>query len=146
MPELSNVELLRVWFRECPVINPDNRFRVDYLAKEPTEYALMAVPTSIITRENVLGEEIPADIQTINYIFAVKESYGSDSAQNASNLAFLEAVSEWIFAQNALRNFPALNDGKVKSIVPTLTGFPAEVGSDTAKYQIQLKITYKRNA
>ena len=144
--ELSNAEHLRNWFRTCPALAEGNRFRVDYLAENPTEYALYAVPSQINYRENVLGEEIPASIQTINYIFASKESYGADVEQNLANLGFYDEVVEWIIEQNALRNFPQINEGRVKSIVPILTAYPAQIGSDAAKYQIQLRMTYKRNS
>ena len=142
--EQSNAEHLRTWFRSCPALAKDSRFRMDYLADSPTEYALYGVPSQINYRENILGEEIPADIQTINYIFAGRESYGKDVVQNLANLAFYESVANWILAQNAERNFPTINEGRVKSIVPTLTAYPVQVGSDVAKYQIQIKITYRR--
>lgn len=144
MPAVSNIEALRTWFRPCPALSPGNRFQVDYLAENPTEYALYAVPSAINYRENVLGEEVPADIQTLNFIFASKESYGADVVQNLANLGFYEDVTLWILEQNALRNFPRINDGVVRSIVPTLTPYPAEIGSETAKYQIQIRMTYRR--
>ena len=147
MPQgLNNAEQLRVWFRSCPALAEGNRFRVDYLAENPTEYAIYAVPSQLRYRENVLGEEIPLPVQTINYIFASKESYGADVEQNLANLGFYDAVVMWVIEQNAQRNFPEINGGRVRSIVPTLTAFPAEIGSDTAKYQIQLRMTYKRQA
>lgn len=145
MPEArTNTEMLRDWFRTCPTLLDSNRFRIDYLAANPTEYALYTVPTTISYRENVLGEEIPNDIQTLNYIFASKEQYGADIQQNLANLGFYDEIVCWIIEQNANRNFPAINDGTVRSIVPTLTQYVAEAGSDSAKYQIQLKLTYKR--
>lgn len=144
MPVLNNTEQLRRWFRSCPAISQSNRFRIDYLADNPTEYAIYAVPTTINYRENVLGEEVPTDIQTLNFIFASKESYGADVQQNLANLGFYDAVVAWVTEQNAIRNFPQITGGKVKSIVPTLTAYLAEVGSDSAKYQIQLKLTYRR--
>ena len=144
MPAVSNIEALRTWFRTCPALSPGNRFQVDYLAENPTEYALYAVPSAINYRENVLGEEVPADIQTLNFIFASKESYGADVVQNLANLGFYEDVTLWILEQNAHRNFPRINDGTVRSIVPTLTAYPAEIGSETAKYQIQIRMTYRR--
>ncbi len=143
--ELSNAEHLRNWFRTCPALAEGNRFRVDYLAENPTEYALYAVPSQLNYRENVLGEEIPLAVQTINYIFASKESYGADVEQNLANLGFYDEVVAWILLQNAQRNFPLINEGRVKSIVPTLTAYPIEIGSDAARYQIQLRITYRRN-
>lgn len=140
----TNTEYLRDWFRTCPALSKKNRFRVDYLAEDPTEYALYSVPTTINYRENVLGEEIPTDIQTLDFIFASKEQYGADVQQNLANIGFYDAVVGWIIEQNAVRNFPVINEGRVKSIVPTLTQYVADAGSDSAKYQIQLKMTYKR--
>ena len=144
MPNQSNAEYLRDWFRTCSIISSDNRFRVDYLAESPTEYAIYAVPSTLLYHENILGEEIPDDIQTINFIFASKESYGADVQQNLANLGYYDSIVYRILEQNAARNFPQINEGYVKSIVPTLTAYPAEVGSDAAKYQIQLRITYRR--
>lgn len=144
MPDLNNTEQVRTWLRKCPAISQDNRFRVDYLAENPTEYSLFAVPSTISYRENVLGESVPTDLQTIDYIFASKETYGADIQQNLANLGFYDEIVAWIIEQNNLRNFPVINGGTVKSIVPTLTVYPAEVGSDSAKYQIQIKMTYRR--
>ena len=147
MPQgLNNAEQLRDWFQSCPALAEGNRFRVDYLAENPTEYAIYAVPSQLRYRENVLGEEIPLPVQTINYIFASKESYGADVEQNLANLGFYDEVVAWVLDQNAQRNFPAINEGRIKSIVPTLTAYPVQVGSDSAKYQIQLRITYIRSS
>ena len=145
MSGTNNIEALRTWFRTCPAILKGNRFRVDYVAESPTEYAIYAVPSALRYHENILGEEVPDDIQTQNYIFASKEPYGADIQQNIANLGFHQAVTDWILEQNAAHNFPAWGDGSIKSIVPTLTGYPAQVGSSAAKYQIQLRITYRRN-
>ena len=144
MPELNNTEQLRAWFRTCPAILASNRFRIDYLSENPTEYAIYASPSTIVYHENVLGEAIPNDIQTLNFIFASKESFSADVQQNLANLGFYDAVVAWVIEQNSIRNFPQIKGGTVKSIVPTLTAYPAQVGSDAAKYQIQLRMTYKR--
>ena len=145
MSEINNTEALRLWFRECPAILRTNRFRVDYTAEEPTEYAIYAVPSTLRTHENILGEEVLDDIQTQNFIFASKEHYGADIQQNLANLKFYQDVTEWIITQNNARNFPEWSGGVVRAIVPTLTGYPVQVGSAAAKYQIQLKITYRRD-
>lgn len=145
MPQVNNTENLRTWFRGCPLLAPSSRFRVDYLAENPTEYAIYSVPSSLSYHENVLGEEILDDVQTINFIFASKESYGADVDQNLGNLGFYEGVVAWILEQNAARKFPTINEGRVRSIVPTLTAYPVETGTDAAKYQIQIRLTYRRN-
>lgn len=147
MPETNNtMENLRQWFRTCPAISDKNRFSVDYLAEDATEYSLISVPTPLKYRENILGEEVPEKIQELEYIFTSRQAYGADVPQNLKNLAFYGQVTNWILEQNAKRNFPEIAEGKVLSIVPTLTPFAAQVGSDTAKYQIQIKLKYRRNA
>lgn len=142
---VNNAEKLREWFRSCPVLSAPARFGVDYLAENPTEYAIYSVPSPLAYHNNVLGEEILDDVQTINFIFASKEPFGSDVDQNIDNLGFYAAVVDWILEQNAARNFPVINGGRVRSLVPTLTAYPAETGADAAKYQIQIRLTYRRD-
>lgn len=144
MPELNNAEQIRLWLRGCPALSDTNRFRVDYLAENATEYAIYSVPSQITYRENVLGEEVPTDLQTLNFIFASRESYGPDIQQNLANLGFYDEVIRWIIEQNNLRNFPSINEGRVRSIVPTLTPYVVDGGSDAARYQIQIRMTYQR--
>lgn len=145
LPETTdiNIEYLRQWLRGCPVLSDKYRFGINYLAENPTEYAIYQVPSTILYVENVIGEEVPADVQSINYIFASKESYGADIQQNLVNVSFYDAIVTWIIEQNSMRNFPQMAGGQIKSIVPTLTAYVAEAGSDTARYQIQIRITYK---
>lgn len=141
--KINNTESLRNWFRSCPVIAKGNHFGVDYMAENPTEYAIFSVPSVLGYHRNVLGEDILDDIQVQNFIFASKEAYGADAQQNLLNLGFYQSVIDWVLEQNAARSFPAWDGGRIKSIVPTLTGAPVQVGSSIAKYQIQLKVTYR---
>lgn len=145
MPQVNNIEHLRRWFRQCPALSPDNRFRVDYMAEEPTEYSLFAVPSSIRFRENVLGEFVPQDIQSVNYIFASKEVFGADESQNMANMGWYQDVTNWILDQNAKRNFPLMDEGRVISVRPTLSAYPIAPGVDSARYQIQIEVTFKIN-
>ena len=142
--ETNNVESLRAWFRECPEISKSAYFRTDFLAPDPTEYALFSVPSSLSYHENIMGEEELNDIQTQNFIFSSKEFYGADARQNMANLGFYQRVTAWILEKNNKKEFPEWDDGVIKSIVPTLTAYPAQVGSSAAKYQIQIRITYRR--
>lgn len=146
MPQESSsiAEALHDWLRVCPLLRKGARVGQDYLPETAAEYAVYATPSTIRYKENVLGEEIPDPVQTLNFTFASKEPYGADISQNLLNQAFYEAVTLWIWEQNEARNFPQIPGGKIKSIVPTLTAFISDVGPDTAKYQIQIKLTYRR--
>lgn len=135
---------LRLWLRECPAIKKSNRFRVDFLSDNPTEYALFAVPSTLKYHENILGESVLNDDQEVNYIFASREAYGADIQQNIENQMFYSAVNAWIIEQNNAQHFPEIAEGKVRAIIPTLTAFPAQAGSSAAKYQIHMKVKYRR--
>jgi len=134
-----------VWFRACPVLASGVRFGADYVAGRPTEYAIYSVPSALKYHENILGEEVLDDNQTQNFIFAAELPYGADTRQNLANLGFMQAIADWILCQNAAREFPAWDGGEIKSLLPILTGAPVQVSADTAKYQIQVKINYRRN-
>ena len=143
MPAVNNEEMLRKWFRGCPALSDDNSFRVDYMSEDPTEYAIFAVPSTINHHENVLGEMVPDDIQTINFIFASKQVFGADEMQNMENYGFYQDVVTWIIQQNAARNMPRINEGHVISVVPTLSQYPSDMGAESAKYQIQIQMKYR---
>ena len=140
----TTIGRLRKWLRNCPALSPDNRFGVNYLAEEPTEYGLFAVPGTIAYKENVLGEYVPKDVQEVDFIFAVNETYGADARQNLLAYALLQDVTNWIIQQNNTFNFPRLEEGTVLSIVPTLTQYVTEAEADSARYQIQIKLKYRR--
>ena len=123
MPAVNNIESLRAWLRSCPALSSDNRFRINYLSENPTEYAIYASPSTIAYHENVLGESVPNDIQSLNFIFASKESYGAEVEANLASMGFYDDIVNWIIEQNAICNFPIINNGRVKSIVPTLTKY-----------------------
>lgn len=147
MAETSNsmTQALWEWLRACPQLRQGAKVGVDYLPDTATEYALYAVPSQIRTRENVLGEVTPAARQTQTFYFASKEPYGADNRQTLQNQQFYESVIEWIWEQNAERNLPEIPGGKVIAVAPILTTLIADAGSDVAKYQIQIQITYRRD-
>ncbi len=144
MQQVNNIEELRTWFRTCPEIAAGNRFGVNHVSEKPTEYAIYSVPSGLQYKENVLGERVLKDIQTENYIFASKENYGADIEQNIAVLGWYQAVIAWIIEQNNAGNFPNIAEGRVRSILPTLSAYPAQVGSSVAKYQIQIAVSYRR--
>ncbi len=145
MSEVNNTEKLREWLRECPAVKKTNRFQADYLGENPTEYSILSSPSALRSHENILGEMVLDDIQYQNFIIASREPYGADVAQNLANLGFYQKMMDWIVEQNNVGNFPEWEGGTVKSILPTLTPYPMQGGSNMAKYQIQIQVSYRRN-
>lgn len=140
----SNAELMRKWFRTCPLLERTNKFRVDYLGEVVDEYAIFVAQDNIKYHENVLGEAVMDELQEVNYTFASKRYFGSDDSQNIENLDFFQGVSDWIYAQNLARNFPDMVNGRIISMMPTVTSSITQATDDSARYQINIKVTYKR--
>lgn len=139
----NSIEAVRQWFRNCPLLVGE-RVGVNYIGEKPTTFAVIASPSSIVTHQNVLGEDVPNDEQQLNFVFAATDSYGADIAVNAAVQKLYDDIVQWILDQNAAKQLPEIPLGKVKSITPTLTAYPSQVGADTAVYRIQLKLIYRR--
>lgn len=141
--ECNTTENLRLWLRECPAISQIDRFGVDFLGQNPTEYTIFSVPSTIAYGKDILGELYVKPIQEINYIFACRFPFSKNILQNLDNLGFFTQVRNWIIAQNKQKNFPDIAEGIILSVIPTLTPYVFEAGSDSGRYQIQLKVTYR---
>lgn len=144
MAETSTTENVRAWLRTCPVIPNNVRFNVDFMEDAPVQYALYSSPTTMDYGTDVLGEVYVKPIQELNYIFQALFYYSKDIRQNLDNLDFFTKVVDWIYQQNARKNFPQIAQGKVLSIMPTLSPYVYDADSDSGRYQIQLKIRYRR--
>lgn len=72
------VDAIRDWFRECPEILKGNRFGVDHLSYDPTEYAIYMSPSSISSYVDVTGDVCVKPIQELNFMFASREKHTSD--------------------------------------------------------------------
>ena len=143
MPEpINNTASLRTWLRGCPEIVSARAFGADYLADDES-YSLDVTPTALRYRENILGQMVLRETQEQNFVFASRDPYGADLQQNLSNLAFFQAVAAWIIDRNNARDFPAWEGGEVVAVVPTLSAYPIAMGSAFARYQIQIKVTYR---
>lgn len=141
----QTVDALRDWFRECPLIGKGNRFGVDNLSADPTEYAIYMTPSTLSTGVDIFGEVFVKSIQEQNFVFASREKHPSDVLQALANHGFYNGVINWIIQQNKEKNFPEIPDGSVISIMPSLTQYLFEAGASSGRYQISCKMKYRRN-
>ena len=145
MPDamVNNLGSVRAWLRTCPSVARSVPFGADYLADDPNKYALVSTPSTRHVKENILGEMELLPVQAQNFVFAYRAPYGAAVAQNLDNLAFFQDVEKWIWAQNASGNLPGWEGGTIKSIAPTISPVVMEAGTATARYQIQIRVTYQ---
>lgn len=141
----QTVEAIRDWFRECQAIKKGNRFGIDNLAADPTEYAVYLSPSNLATGVDVTGEVFIKAVQEQSFIFASREKHPRDVLQALANHGFYDEVITWMLRQNKLKNFPAIENGTVISIVPVLTQYLFEAGANSGRYQISCKMKYRRN-
>lgn len=144
MAKINTTENLRFWLRTCPAVSKVDRFNVDFMGENPIEYALFSSPSSFTYKTDILGNVTLDPIQELNYIFQLLCPYGKDIPQNLTNLEFFTDVINWIIQQNALKNFPEIEEGTVISVMPTLSPYVFTADADSARYQIQMKIRYRR--
>lgn len=138
----NNATSMRAWLRQCTALESTRVFGSDYLDDEES-YSLDVTPTALRYRENILGDMVLRETQEQNFVFASRDPYGPEFQQNLDNLGVMQAVAAWIITQNNARNFPTWEGGEVTAIVPTLTAYPISMGSAFARYQMQIKVTYR---
>lgn len=138
------VDALRNWFRECPVLQKGNRFGVDHLSADPTEYAIYMSPSSLASFVDVTGDVCIRSVQELNFVFASREKHPRDVLCALANHGFYDSVVDWIIQQNMNKNFPEIAEGKVISVMPTLTQYLFEAGANSGRYQISCKLKYRR--
>lgn len=139
---MNNTEKIRAWLRGCPEVAKSKPFGADHLGESATEYSLMSVPSSLRYRTNIKGERKLREMQEQNFIFAAKVPYGADVRQNLANSAFFQDVMNWIIEQNNLGNYPEWDNGVITSIDVLNTGAPIQTGTDSARYQFQIRVNY----
>ena len=140
----QTVDAIRDWFRQCPEIQKGNRFGVDNLSSDPTEYAVFISPSSLQSFIVVTGEVCLKSIQELNFVFASREKHPSDVLQALANHGFYDSVISWIVEQNKEKNFPEISEGSVISIMPSMTQYLIEAGTASGRYQISCKLKYRR--
>lgn len=134
MANKSIIEAIREYIATCPYLH-DGKIGVDYLENE-IAYSIEPTPVSPVDTEFIDNSEI----KQFAFILASRESYGQETIQNMLNTEFYEVFNNWIEEQNYNENLPEI-DG-IESIECTSTGYAYQTGIDTARYQIQLRITY----
>lgn len=142
----QTVDAIRDWFRQCPAIAKENRFGVDNLSANPTEYAIYMAPSNLATGVDITGEVFVKPVQELTFNFASRQKHPRDVLQALANHGFYDEVITWIIRQNREKNFPQLPDGTVISIMPNLTQYLFEAGANSGRYQISCKLKYRRKA
>ena len=82
-------------------------------------------------------------VRQLNFIFASREYFGRELAENLDIDEFYEKFSEWLEECSMEKNLPVLGEGKeARKIEATTHGYVFDASETLAQYQIQCKLTY----
>lgn len=133
---MDMLDATRAWLRDqCPLIDRKNRFTPNYLGTEPTEYTLRTASES--HKEDVLG----FDTATYNLVFVAQLPFGRALAPNTSASDFFSRLSAWIRGQERAHNYPVVSGYRITQIEASNAGVITQAGADTARYQLQIRLT-----
>lgn len=129
-------ESMRTWLLGCPTIAGLN---VDWLAPESGGFSLDSTPSNPVDKQYLDG----SSIRHQDFVLASRNYYGELTTEQLSNLEDMENIQGWIEKQIRLRNYPALDTGKTpRKVEVTTSGYRYSREEETARYQMQLRLTY----
>lgn len=135
----SLIECVRDFVLTFPELDEDGCLYVDYLGDQAIEYSVEAVPCDPVFRRYTDG----GCMKQFLFVFASREFYSADVNQCIENLAFYEHFEYWITGNNLNGVLPNL-DGRTPVSIEVLTGgYAFDADSNTARYQMQLRLLYE---
>ena len=135
----SIIEALRSYILTFPELDENGCLLVDYLGNQAIEYSVEAVPCNPVYRQYTDGGSMKQFI----FLFASREFYSADVNQCIDNLAFYEKFADWIFENNHAGILPDLDGREPVSIEVLTGGYAFDADSNTARYQMQLRLLYE---
>lgn len=133
------IKSVRDWLRSCPLVDSNDKFSINYLGAQPTEYTVDDVPGVGVIKKYYGGA-----LKQKTYVIASRQSYSADVLQNAANSGLFDNLTKWVETQNINRSYPTLGNGAIVQQVDVLSsGYLMEVGSDSARFQFEIQILYR---
>lgn len=130
------IEKIRQYFIENNIIDENSRINVDFLGENPTEFALEPLPVNPVLESYING----VSLRQFQFQLLSCNDYGADVMQNMANSTYYENLYELIESNNKKRVLPNI-DG-IESIECLNSGGILDTGTNTARYSIQMRITY----
>ena len=135
---MTIIEAVRKYLEGCPLLN-GGKLNVDFLPEEAATYSVDVVPVKPVVKAYLDG----SSKRQFLFVFATRAYYGDHIRQQLDNLCLFEAFEEWVDKQNSARSFPDLGGGRtVQKMEVTTSGYVFAPDTDTARYQIQCKLSY----
>lgn len=135
---MTVIQAVRDWVATCPLLE-GGQVHVDFLDQEAASYSVDVTPGDPILKHYMDG----SSVRQFLFRVASRALYGDDIRQNLDNIGFFEQFAEWVEAQNLIRNYPNIGNGRtVRSLEVTTSGYIFAENTNYACYQIQCRLTY----
>lgn len=132
------IEKIRQYLIENNIVDENCRINVDFLGEEPTEFSIVPIAVDPILKKYIDGSSLRQyqfQLISCNY-------YGADVMQNIANSTFYENLYNLIEKNNDAGILPKIKG--IESIECLNNGAILDVTTNTARYSIQMKITYEK--
>ncbi len=132
------IEKIRKYLIENEIVDEECRVNVDFLGENPTEFAIIPIAVNPILKKYIDGSSLRQyqfQLISCNY-------YGADVMQNMANSKFYEELYDKIVSNNDDGILPDIKG--IESIECLNNGAILDVTTNTARYSIQMKITYEK--
>lgn len=136
---MSIIQAVRDYIAACPLLKDGRILGVDRIGADAIEYSIDVLPCEPIVKKYTDGSKV----KQFQFAFSSREAYGKDVIQGIQNSAFYEDFADWITRNDDAGNYPDLGEFRsVRSIELTSGGYALDVTETTARYQMQLRLTY----
>ncbi len=133
------IEKIRQYLIDIDVIDDNCRINVDFLGEEPTEFAIVPIAVDPIIERWITGQSI----RQYQFELISCNDYGADVMQNMANSRFYEELYDLIEKNNKESILPDIEG--IQKIECLNNGAILDANTNTARYSIQMKITYFKN-
>ena len=135
------IEEIRNYFlKNVSLTKEFDNILADFLGDEATSYTIEPIPVEQVLRPYSDGGSLNQYV----FQFGSREFYDNSVAQNINNLGFYERFQEEIETNNKNGVLPDIKG--IQSIECLNNGTIQDVQNGTAKYVIQMRITYEKEA
>lgn len=135
------IEEIRKYFLENVTLAEEfDNILADFLEDEATSYIIEPIPTEPVLKSYADG----GSVNQFVFQFGSREFYDNSVAQNINNLGFYEKFQEEIETNNKNGVLPDIKG--IQKIECLNNGTILDVQNGTAKYGIQMRIIYEKEA
>ena len=132
--------MIRDYFMKCPLLK-DGKVNIDYIGEDPIQYSIntMLISNSIVTQYTDGGT-----LRQYPFVFVSNEIYSQDVIDQIEACGFYDKLEEWIEQQDEEGNLPEIEG--IQRIEVMTPGYLFDANQKVARYQIQCRILYKKEA